>query len=355
MHYNVMAHIRQGLRRARDEGIKISLITDTSKTLVGGEKENSDNIVSVCCSSGAFCADAGEHFESNYVPKGTECSNPKHYHISPAMDVDASCAYLPENTWFINGQYHGQSYWDSYSRSLIMKLLFTNEISDVWSDPEFPQFEIAQNPADGVYAAFDSSVFGFVTGKDTALIVRSLSELHNISINSICISGADLKVDLDKCFLLKPGESTRVQLCGQLPEGERNLIMLKIDYTLFNRIPIKKSRTIEFTVMSDEFAQSVGILPEDLPAQSNTMSAQSIEKKPETVEYNFYAAPAVAEVNMQSPKAAPTVQIQAAVPADNPQTGSGSEIKLLVVLVAASTALAAAHIRKKKEDCSEFS
>ena len=59
--------------------------------------------------------------------------------ISPSMEIDATGCYLPENTWFVEGQYHGQYYYEEYTRKLVTKLLFTDDIKDVYSDPEFPQ------------------------------------------------------------------------------------------------------------------------------------------------------------------------------------------------------------------------
>ena len=64
----------------------------------------------------------------------------------PSREIDASSAYLPENTWFVEGQYHGQYFYEEYTRSLVTKLLFTDEIKDVHSSKAFPQFEFSNNP-----------------------------------------------------------------------------------------------------------------------------------------------------------------------------------------------------------------
>jgi hypothetical protein len=69
------------------------------------------------------------------------------------MTIDASTAYMPDNTWFVNGLFHGMTYWDYYSRELMTTLLLTDRITDVYSDPKFPQFKDTTNPSSIISAA----------------------------------------------------------------------------------------------------------------------------------------------------------------------------------------------------------
>ena len=134
-HFQVMPQMGESLRRARNEyGVNVSIMASTGNGLATGSQSNSDFIIDTQYTSGAYCAEVGERFPNNYQPKATVCSNPSHNHVSPSMEVDASCAFLPENTWFIEGQFHGMSYWDDYSKSLYLKLLLTDELENVRSN-----------------------------------------------------------------------------------------------------------------------------------------------------------------------------------------------------------------------------
>jgi hypothetical protein len=74
----------------------------------------------------------------DYVQQNTHCNNPEHNHISPDRQVDASTCCLPEHTWFFAGQHHEAAGNDVIVR-LAVKLMI-GEIKDIYSDPEFPQF-----------------------------------------------------------------------------------------------------------------------------------------------------------------------------------------------------------------------
>ena len=63
-------------------------------------------------SGGATCSDYGSTLGDDYVCK----ANCGHNHLSPDNRIDASTCALPENTWFIEGQYHGQYFYEDYPR-----------------------------------------------------------------------------------------------------------------------------------------------------------------------------------------------------------------------------------------------
>ena len=106
MHYNAMAHMSEGLKRAQDAGTKIAIIANTEHDIGTSTGVNSDYIIDVHSASGAYCAPFGEKFPADYKKQNTVCNDPTHWHISPERDIDASCAYLPENTWFIKDMLH---------------------------------------------------------------------------------------------------------------------------------------------------------------------------------------------------------------------------------------------------------
>lgn len=212
MHYDCMANIGEGLRAAQASGVSISIMSNYGTRLGSGEAIDADFVIDTSSTSGAYTAAFGESFENDYTPKYTVCDDKSHNHISPSRTVDATCAYLPENTWFINGQYHGQAAYDSYSLSLLLKLLLTDDIKDIYSDPDYPQFELAQCPVDAVYAKFTDSISGRFSGESDTLLIRNISKEHTIVIRSLSADG--IEFDIDKNTTVAPGEEILVQCSG---------------------------------------------------------------------------------------------------------------------------------------------
>lgn len=198
MHYNAMAHMSEGLKRAQDAGTKIAIIANTER------------------------------------------------------DIDASCAYLPENTWFVNGQFHGMCPWDRYTRNFYLTFFFTDRVTDVYSDPEFPQFNLGQNPANGLYVKFDKSPSGFHTSKDTALTIESLSEQYDTEIISVKADGMDVDLSAKNGTVLKVGENCKIDFKKHSLPKSTEPFTVTVVYSLKNgQVPFVKSRTFTFTAMSD--------------------------------------------------------------------------------------------------------
>ena len=92
-HYNALANMSEGLKRAQKAGTQIAIMSNTGINGVTGTYKNSDYIIDVHTSSGSACAPFGEQFPEDYAPVGTQCGNKKHWHISPDRDIDATCSY----------------------------------------------------------------------------------------------------------------------------------------------------------------------------------------------------------------------------------------------------------------------
>ena len=212
MHYDCMANIGKGLRAAQASGVSISIMSNYGTRLGSGEAIDADFVIDTSSTSGAYTATFGESFDDSYTPKYTVCDDKSHNHISPSRTVDATCAYLPENTWFINGQYHGQAAYDTYSLNLLLKLLLTDDIKDIYSDPDYPQFELAQCPVDAVYAKFTNTVSGRFNSETDTLLIRNISREHTIVIRSLKADGVEF--DIDKKTTVAPGEEILVPCSG---------------------------------------------------------------------------------------------------------------------------------------------
>ena len=242
MHYDCMANMGEGLRAAQAAGVNIYIMSNYGTRLGTGEAVDADFIIDTASTSGAYTAEYGTHFVKGYTAKGTVCSDPTHNHVSPSYTVDASCAYLPENTWFIYGQYHGQVYWDDYTRPMIMEMLLTDNIKDVHSDPRYPQFELAQCPVDGVYAKFTDESSGYYNKNSKQLLIRNLSDEYSITISAITADGCEFNLDSKK--VLAPDEEMLVD-CTEL--SDNGCFIMEITYKRSGELLTQPmSRTLYF-------------------------------------------------------------------------------------------------------------
>ena len=248
MHYTVMANYGKAFRAAQKAGASVSIIAGTGAKAVSGHMVNSDAIIPAAASTGALCAPWGERFADGYTGTGAACKNPAHRHVSPSMEIDATHAWLPENTWFVEGMFHGMSYKDPYSRILTRKLLLTHDIADVRSDPRYPQFARTHNPQDALYIEFDKSPQGYVTGGDRALRICNLSEKYPARILSIHCEGMDLA--FDACCLKKiaPGETTEIGFDGQIPEAQAKHVAITVRFLQIGSL-IPEKKTFDFTIL----------------------------------------------------------------------------------------------------------
>ncbi len=229
IHYTVRPGLIKIFEEAKSRGTQISLICGTGSDLVTGGKHNGDVILPASCVSGAVCSEQGKRFPSDYRGVYTVCKNRTHNHISPSMEVDATSAYLPENTWFVEGLFHGQYNYEEYTRSLITKLLYTDEIKDVYSDADYPQFEYSNHINRGVHATFKDASAGFYSGEDE-LVITSLSEDCYIKILSVLSDGVELEFDVSQAEILKPGESVAIPV---LKSAESSACYGKITVSYF--------------------------------------------------------------------------------------------------------------------------
>ena len=165
------------------------------------------------------------------------------------MTIDASTAYLPENTWYIESQYHGQYFYEEYTRSLVTELLFGNEIKDVHSDKKYPQYEYSSHVYRSIHAKFNSSPTGYLCDKDNALIIRNLSDENYIKILAVTPYGAELDFDLSDIGMLEPGETVCVPFCGDIPDVGSTAAQITVSFIEFGSFNLMN--TADFAIMID--------------------------------------------------------------------------------------------------------
>lgn len=245
-----------------DAGINVYVIAGCGSNDIAGADVNSDAIIPTPSSTGAVCAAFGSRFNDGYTPLGTQCRNPAHNHLSPDMEIDASTAYLPEQTWFIKGLYHGMTLKSDYGEALITRLMFDDDLADVHKFAEFPQFHADTNRCQSVTAYFNAGTEGYVSSADTGLIVENCSKKHALRLISVSCDGMDLKFDSCAGIQIPVGESVEIGFTGDIPEVSGVLSHVTVNYILEGSFTPIGSRTLAFTVNNGEAAAFDASAPE---------------------------------------------------------------------------------------------
>ena len=253
-HYEILPSMPQKLAECIENGMNISIIAGTGERIVTGMNEDSDGIITTAASTGAICAPYGKRFADGYVQKNACGGKNK---VSPAMTIDASTAYLPDNTWFVDGLFHGMTYKDNYTRVLMMTLLLTDNITDVYSDKSYPQFKYSTNASHTVHAAFSGCEEGFITGDADKLIVQNVCANSNVRITAVDCDGLRLKFKVNPFERLAPGEQTEISFTGDIPEEAKRAVNITVYYTMDNITPAGY-RTQTFTLDNGEAVADEG-------------------------------------------------------------------------------------------------
>ena len=217
MHYQIMPNYAGAFKKAQNAGVNVAIFSGYGRQIITGGQTNSDSILACSSTSGAKCAPIGERFADGYTQSGTVCTNPAHNHVSPSMEIDASYSYLPENTWFVRRQLHGQVWWDDYTKVLCGKLLFDDDIKDIYSSEEYPQFVYSQNPKDEVKIKFDNAFTdGYLSQQSKGVYITNLSKKYPIKLTSVYMQESELKFKLPK-EAIAPEETVYVEFDGSIP------------------------------------------------------------------------------------------------------------------------------------------
>ncbi len=246
VHNDIMQSYREKFTACKQAGVNISIICSTGSDSAFGDEYYADILLDVDKVSGARCAKLGENFADGYEPLCTVCADKTHNHLSPAMCVDASCGYLPENTWFIDGQYHGLYAFEDCSLSLVMKLLMTDDEITVHTFTEYPQFEISSHKNRGIHASFDKSGTGYVTADDTSFNITNISEKYSVKIISVKCSSADISFDLGKTFI-KKGATLSVPIKLSSSGTKPKHITVTVEYLKIGKL-YTSERTFDVTI-----------------------------------------------------------------------------------------------------------
>lgn len=242
----VMARAAEILQGAERCGMRVFSIMNEGSELITCHG-NGDVLVDGASGTGGVCLPIGEHFADDYTPERTVCRNPAHDHVSYTGSLDLTNAYLPESTWVFYGQMHGQNYWDGRARELSIKLLTTDEITDVYSDPAYPQFSETGSIISDVSLTLQDSPESVLHPSDGAVTAKlqNHSRSHTMLVKEIELDGLPYTVDKTTVLLL-PGEAKTVTLkpTGQAAASRYGSVTLQYDE--LPNLKLHKSRTQYF-------------------------------------------------------------------------------------------------------------
>ena len=243
-HYEILPAMAEKLRALNENGTHIAIITGSGNRIVSGMNVYSDGIIPVACATGATCAPYGQRFADGYIQKDPWGGKNK---LSPNMQIDASTAFLPDRTWFSDGNYHGWTYWSPCTRTLALQLLLTDEIEDVYSDPRYPQFLTSDHISYGVDFNFTSDVPGYLSADCGSVTVKNVCDEATVRITGVYCKEAPIAFRVAGLKPLAPGESVTIPFSGSLPAGSRTCLHLTVCYTMNNATPFS-FRTKGFTI-----------------------------------------------------------------------------------------------------------
>ena len=145
-YYKAQLNSKKNIQTLVDKGIEVLTVAEYDIQMygVGGsyDVENADGMIPLASTAmGVHAANVGETLPEDYVQQNTSinCSDPTHNHISKDRVVDASTGLLPDTTFYFDGQKHEQTALNDNILKLALRIL-ENKVTDVYSDPDFPQF-----------------------------------------------------------------------------------------------------------------------------------------------------------------------------------------------------------------------
>ncbi len=149
-YYQAQLNSDNNIKKLLSKGVQVFSVVEYNFPLinVGGSwnTQNADYIIHLDSTSmGAYAANVGETLPSDYVQQNTYCKNPAHNHISPERIVDVSTSLLPDTSFYFEGQRHDLTQHNDIILKLAMELIASDEIKDVYSSPDFQQFNYGRD------------------------------------------------------------------------------------------------------------------------------------------------------------------------------------------------------------------
>lgn len=203
--YEAQCNSLDNIQKLVDNGVQVFNIVDYDVPLylIGNSwnDDNADGVIHLSSTAmGVHSALCGETLGDGYQQANTSknCSDKSHNHISPDNVVDASTGLLPDHTFYFDGQNHEQTARNDAIIALATRLLSTDDIQDVYSTPDFPQFNGRRDPRDlknhyiPEAKAVDTSKLSEADAKELA---EAIAEAEAFVNSTACYDGQQEKIE----------------------------------------------------------------------------------------------------------------------------------------------------------------
>lgn len=150
IYYQTQLNCHDNIKEIMADGVQVFCFAEYDYNMINvgstWDSQNADFIIQLDSTAmGVHAAKVGETLPEDYVQQNTYCDNPEHNHISPDRVVDASTGLLPDTTFYFDGQRHDLTAHNDVILKLAISLLSCDEIKDVYSSPDFPQFNYGRD------------------------------------------------------------------------------------------------------------------------------------------------------------------------------------------------------------------
>lgn len=139
-HYNVLNKTRQIIDNCKANGAQVYNVVKYGLQIVpiikNTELQSDSMLEVVSASGGAVCSPVTKTFSKKYISEANK--NGTYKYISPDKQIDASTAYLPDNTWFIKDCSH--LHMPDVIDTLFAAIVDYDGYMTVFDDPDFPQY-----------------------------------------------------------------------------------------------------------------------------------------------------------------------------------------------------------------------
>ena len=213
-YYQAQINSDKNIKELVEAGVQVFNIVDYDVPLycIGNawNDDNADGVIHLDSTSmGAYSVKVGEALPEGYKQAGTNCSNPEHNHISPDRVVDASAGLLPDTTFYFDAQNHESTARNDIIISLATRLLATDDITDVYSSPDYPQFNGGRDPRrikNNLLPDAKKIDASKLSAEDAAELAAAIAEAEAFVNGTVCYAGQDDKIEerLRNC-LVKAG------------------------------------------------------------------------------------------------------------------------------------------------------
>ena len=195
-YYQAQLHAYDNIKALVAKGAQVFDVAEYNFPVINvGEswnKMNGDFIIHLNSTSlGSYSANCGETLPEGYQQKNTNCSDPSHNHISPGNVVDASAGLLPDTTFYFDTMRHDLTQHNDVILKLAMRLIADDEIQDVYSSPDFPQFLSGRN-VQKLLEMMDAVKQLKADGKSNAELDAAVAEAQAVLDNNLA-TGEDIK------------------------------------------------------------------------------------------------------------------------------------------------------------------